>query len=193
MNTQTSTSTAPALFPLEEHVVGSVGEAYRDLSQLHAPRPQSPGTKYQLRRLGVTICGICCLAEPYVVIQLLAGFDAEQSTRSQRAWLMTWFVFGQAHSMVFYNDREDVTSRMKRYLLSNAKNYLPTMLEPLRLMMEDWPSMRDGHRGQAPPDSRTLHPTVEAIMSLMVIGIAAMGGLVVVEQMILQDDICGVI
>lgn len=198
-NTQTSTSTAPALFPLEEHVVGSVGEAYGDLSKLNAPRPRSSGTKYQLRRLGVTICGICCLVAPFVVIQLLTGFDAGQSTRSQRAWLVTWLVIGQAYGIMFFDDREDLESAIKRDILSKTKyvlsatgvlpserEFLLSICKYFLLMREDLPL---GHERAA----RDFTVDQTTIMKLILLGIPPMGGLVVVGQMILQDDICAVI
>lgn len=130
---------------------------------LYAPRPQSPGTKSRLPRLSVTICEICYLAAPYVVIQLLTGFDAGQSTRSQRAWLMAWLVIGQVYGIAFFNDRN-------RYLLMMSTTF--------RRM---WPSIG------------ALNPIMSTILALMLVGLAAMGGFVVVGQMILQDEICAVI
>lgn len=93
-----SADPAKAADELEAHIIGAVGEAYGDLS---TPSAAPAG---RTSRWGVSIGGFCCLALTYVIILLLTGFSAGQSTQSQRAWLMSWLVCSQVHGLLFYVD-----------------------------------------------------------------------------------------
>lgn len=41
--------------------------------------------------------GTFSLFAPYVILQLLTGFEARQSSVSQRIWMMLWLVVGQVY------------------------------------------------------------------------------------------------
>lgn len=101
---KTEPSAAPTLESdlLETLVIGAVGEAYGDLTQLDALSVATPGVKSQFFVLAVLLLGVCCIVAPYIIIQLLTSYQAGHSTGSQRAWLMAWLVISQFYGVSFY-------------------------------------------------------------------------------------------
>lgn len=135
--------------PLEVDVIGVVGEAYGDLSQRLIPRTWSFYVNATLLAYSVVIGGLSCIAAPYIIIYLLTGFRAGDSTRSQRAWFMAWLVISQFYGLL----------RVTEYLKKNNSG-------GGRLLI---------------------------LFIITYVGTAAIGGFVVVGQMIMNDAFCTVL
>lgn len=99
VKSEPSAGPATASDPLEAQVIGAVGEAFGDLTQLDAQPEPLRDIKSRFLFICVVLVGLCCIAAPNIVLLLLTGFRDGQSTRSQRAWLMAWLVFGQVYGM----------------------------------------------------------------------------------------------
>lgn len=148
----------------EAYISGAVGVAYGDLTgdligyrhSVLYPTPRGPSKFLSrirwilFRELGWLYGSIvlCFAAVPEIIILLLTGFKPGQSTESQRAWMMTSLLVGQAYGRLFYISR--------------------TKLEK---------SITD----------------LSFLVPMLIAGTAAIGGFVVVGQMMMQDEVCAII
>lgn len=50
----------------------------------------------------IVVCGCGLLCTPYLIIYVLTGFDARDSSSVQRGFTMAWLVIGQVYGLIFY-------------------------------------------------------------------------------------------
>lgn len=111
LKSELSAGLATASDPLEAQVIGAVGEAFGDLTQLDAQPEPLRDIKSRFLFICVVLVVLCCIAAPYIVLLLLTGFRDGQRTRRQRAWLLAWLAIGQVYGMGYFGSKaNDITS-----------------------------------------------------------------------------------
>jgi hypothetical protein len=122
--------------------------------------------------IGSILIFYCALATPYAIMGGLTDFNPGQSTKAQRVWIMIWIVFGQVAGY---------TTPIALFL--NGESHKVFYVDK-------------GGKGRKNSSAlawiKTKVASPDGWVFILLYGAPAIGGLVVVGQMIIASGTCGV-
>ncbi|KAH0604051.1 uncharacterized protein H6S33_007082 [Morchella sextelata] len=105
---------------------------------------------------------ITLLPAPWLIIWSPTRFNAASSTPSQRAWTMTWLAMGQVFGVLAMSSYSWIRIRVDQYIAAAGMNH----------------------------DTFAIIMVFYACLYTVLLSFGAVGGMVMVAKMIMEDEFC---